>query len=511
MKLLFISDRLNKSILDPIHGLIKMTEEETEIISHELFNRLRKIRQNTFLYFVFPSANHTRFEHSIGVMHLASEMCLNAFQNASTLKRKRKKYNLENDKDIFSHDKFEGFEEIFWDLRIAALLHDIGHGPMSHQFDDFAPWSKDFIELVRADEKLFINGENLGLELANTFEKIFKAKKITEKRVEHEYVSYYFALIVLIEIGIDNKRIRRILSIMNDELKLTQVNTHINDKTYNVLPLLNQIVAGAPLDCDRMDYLLRDSYFTGVKYGTYDLNRLLKSLLPFIDNNQNIIRLGIKKSGLPAIENFLQARYELYVQVYFHKTNQACNTMLKHAAEKLEGSDFLNFESPEHFKKVYLDLSDEKFLEQMEKKLKPQYKEFASTITDLLNRRLWKRVLEVYPEPGRARKEDLDEMLDKNVTKITDKYPAMEPFVRKSLISSDPTKDLDEEKTVLLIKDEDENYEIDTSESWISHSRIFQALASKYMVGRVYIKVDSKEQESVKRFRNIKKKVLKEI
>ena len=80
-----------------------------------------------------------------------------------------------------------------------------------------------------------------------------------------------------------------------------------------------------------MDYLLRDSYFTGVKYGSYDLNRLLKSLLPFIDSEKKEVRLGIKKSGLPAIENFLQARYELYVQVYYHKTNQACNTMLKHA------------------------------------------------------------------------------------------------------------------------------------------------------------------------------------
>jgi hypothetical protein len=74
--MLLLSDKLNKSILDPIHGLIKMTETEMKIISHPLFNRLRRIKQNTFLYCVFPSANHTRFEHSIGVMHLASEMFL---------------------------------------------------------------------------------------------------------------------------------------------------------------------------------------------------------------------------------------------------------------------------------------------------------------------------------------------------------------------------------------------------------------------------------------------------
>jgi uncharacterized protein len=98
--MLLLSDKLNKSILDPIHGLIKMTETEMKIISHPLFNRLRRIKQNTFLYYVFPSANHTRFEHSIGVMYLASEIFLNAFNNSCTLKNKQSRYNISGN-DIY--------------------------------------------------------------------------------------------------------------------------------------------------------------------------------------------------------------------------------------------------------------------------------------------------------------------------------------------------------------------------------------------------------------------------
>jgi uncharacterized protein len=503
-----INNRLNKSILDPIHGLIRMTEEEMSIISHELFNRLRRIKQNTFLYYVFPSANHTRFEHSIGVMHLASEMFLNAFQNANTLKQKRDKYDLEDNDNILGAEDFETFEEIFWDLRIAALLHDIGHGPMSHLFDEFAPKNKVFLELVKKDNNLTKDGENLGLELANAIENIFTKDDSLNKSVEHEYVSYYFSLIVLKEIGLNNERIRKILTIMNGKLELTTIEIkQKGDTIYQILPLLNHIVAGAPLDCDRMDYLLRDSYFTGVKYGTYDLNRLLKSLLPFIDNDKKIIRLGIKKSGLPAIENFLQARYELYIQVYFHKTNQACNTMLSHATRNLKNLSFLNFKTPEELRSRYLDLSDENFLKLIKIELVNIDKVDASTMDDLLNRRLWKRVIEIHPEKGREREKDLEEILNKTTGLILEKYPELVPCVRKNLIKSNPVKDLDKEKAVLLVKDEDENYMIGQDNDWISDSIIFKALSSRYMVGRVYMKVNTLDSESKEMFRNIKKEI----
>jgi uncharacterized protein len=506
-----LNERLNKSILDPIHGLIRMTEEEMSIISHELFNRLRRIKQNTFLYYVFPSANHSRFEHSIGVMHLASEMYLNAFQNANTLKQKRKKYGLEDTFNILCLDDFKEFEEVFWDLRIAALLHDIGHGPMSHLFDEFAVSNNNFIDLIKKDKSLHKDGDNLGIELADSIESILKSEEAMEKKVEHEYVSYYFTLIVLAEIGLSNQRIRNILSIMNHKLNMTQINTKPKDTDfYQVLPLLNHIVAGAPLDCDRMDYLLRDSYFSGVKYGTYDLNRLLKSLLPYIDKDKKSIRLGIKKSGLPAIENFLQARYELYIQVYFHKTNQACNTMLSHATRNLEKLSFLNFENPEELRARYLELSDENFLRLVKSDLEQKNNEKdAKIMDDLLNRRLWKRVLEIHPEKGKERKEDLDTILKNSTQWILNNYPHLEAFLRENFITTNPVKDLDKEKAVLLVKDEDENYFIGQENDWVSESIIFKALSSRYMIGRIYMQVEPNNQENKDTFRNIKKEIQK--
>jgi uncharacterized protein len=508
--MLLLSDKLNKSILDPIHGLIKMTETEMRIISHPLFNRLRRIKQNTFLYYVFPSANHTRFEHSIGVMHLASEMFLNAFNNSSTLKNKQKKYNISGNDNILGIEALQqqDFETIYYDLRIAALLHDIGHGPMSHLFDKYAPSNDDFIKMVRYDNDLIIedngNKTELNKELADSMRALIPTDKLN-KHVEHEYVSFYFTAKLLKDLNFKPEQIKRILSIMNEELGLAQFTLNLNGEEFDIIPFLNQIVAGAPLDCDRMDYLLRDSYFTGVKYGIYDLNRLLKSLLPYIDKNKKIIRLGIKKSGLPAIENFLQARYELYIQIYFHKTNRSCNSMLIQATRNLKPGDFIKCDNPTEFINTYLNLSDENFLNMLETLVTSS--EDKQTINDLKNRKLWKRILEIYPSKGRQRKSDIEEQLHTIKKAIIDKYPSLEPFIKEDIIQDNPLKGLNKEKAVLLKKDKDENYILESQQNWLSESIIFQALSSNFLVGRLYIRADTSTQDGKETYRKIKEMV----
>ncbi|AST93586.1 hypothetical protein BC6307_21100 [Sutcliffiella cohnii] len=489
-----------KSVLDPIHGLIKMTEEEMEIISHPLFNRLRRIKQNTFLYYVFPSANHTRFEHSIGVMHLASEMFLSAIRNGDIVKNKQRKYNIKEDSNIVDSKYLQESEFVnaYLNLRIAALLHDIGHGPMSHLFDKFAPKSNDFLEMVKNDQSIkFCN------EFAAALDKIIKNSN--NDQVEHEYVSYYFTVKILLDLGFSEERIKTILTIMNENLNLKQIN--ING--HSLTPFLNQIVAGAPLDCDRMDYLLRDSYFTGVRYGKYDLNRLLKSLLGYIDNETNKIRLGIKNSGLPAIENFLQARYELYIQVYFHKTNQSCNTMLLASTATLINNQhkFVNCNSVKEFIEAYLKLSDEKFLDDLENAITNEIEK--SILTDLRNRRLWKRLVEIFPEEEKMRKSDIENRLKGITGYLDNKYPDLMPWVKPNFISNDPLKDLNGEKAVLLKKDNDENHIIAKRDDWIQDSIIFKALSQNYLVGRIYIKVRN-DEDSRNNFRRIKSE-LKEL
>lgn len=499
--LLFITNKLTKSILDPIHGLIRTSAEEMEIISHPLFNRLRKIKQNTFLYYVFPSANHTRFEHSIGVMHLASKMFLNAFYNANTLKEKQKKYKLQVNKNILFRESITNLEDLFLDLRIAALLHDIGHGPMSHLFDKFAPSNKEFLEMVKKDESILIDRRNI---LADSFEKILTKPNELSKNVEHEYVSLYFSLSILKDIGLKPNRIKRILTIMNEKINLWDEKINSEQNTYNIIPFLNQIVVGAPLDCDRMDYLLRDSYFTGVKYGSYDLNRLLKSLLPFIDNEEKVVILGIKKSGLPAIENFLQARNEMFVQVYFHKTNCAANTMLSYATKDFKQGEFLNCTSPEEFKLKYLELSDENFLNLITGNLTGDEKK---VMENLMNRRLWKRVVEIYPGEGILTKENISCILKKIKTYIKNNFNISN--IEDDFVLDNPLKDIEERKTELLKKDEDENYYIDSEGGWIKESKIFKALSNEYAVGRLYLGVDTNIPKHKELFRKIKKEVQK--
>jgi uncharacterized protein len=505
--MLLLSDKLNKSILDPIHGLIKMTETEMKIISHPLFNRLRRIKQNTFLYYVFPSANHTRFEHSIGVMHLASEIFLNAFNNSSTLKNKQSRYNISGNDNILDLKmlKQEEFETIYYDLRIAALLHDIGHGPMSHLFDKYAPNNDDFIKMVKHDNDLvFDNDEKkieLNKELADSLAKLITNDKL-KKHVEHEYVSFYFSAKLLKDLDFQPDQIKRILSIMNAELKLSEFKIKLNGEEFDIIPFLNQIVAGAPLDCDRMDYLLRDSYFTGVKYGTYDLHRLLKSLLPYVDNDKKIIRLGIKKSGLPAIENFLQARYELYIQIYFHKTNRSCNCMLIQATRNIKQGKFIKCNNPKEFINTYLDLSDEKFLSMLETLITDQ--EDKQTINDLKNRKLWRRIVEIYPKDGKKRISDIKNQIETIKKAILEKFPTYEPFIKEDIIQDNPLKGLNKEEAILLKKDKDENYIEDGNQNWLSESIIFEALSRHYLVGRLYIRADTSTEEGRKIYREIK-------
>jgi HD superfamily phosphohydrolase len=151
------------NILDPIHGLVKLSEIEKWILSQKPFNRLRRVKQNTFLYLVFPSANHTRFEHSIGVMYLAQQIYNNSNENYDTGALKKEKYNIAESTDFkfcSISKSLKGNETlIVQELRLAALLHDVGHGPMSHKFDQYTITGSELLNIVENDEdlKIYLN------------------------------------------------------------------------------------------------------------------------------------------------------------------------------------------------------------------------------------------------------------------------------------------------------------------------------------------------------------------
>lgn len=324
-------DNYYGSILDPLHGDIKLSEIEKWCISQPIFSRLRRVKQNTFLYYVFPSANHTRFEHSIGVMHLAGKIFDSCKENYATGQKKKEKYSVAGDSSFFDLNMLQDREEIYYqELRLAALLHDLGHGPLSHLFDEFAISESQFLKIVEADAVLN--------EYKKGFENLITANK---NKVEHEIISCAFIFKLIDDLKratlanpnkfsfsakkvIDSMSAERIVKLVEPEFDDLPEFTDSNNNNYT--SFFSRIITAFPIDADRMDYLWRDSYFSGVTYGIYDINRIFASFLA--TNSNGLVSLTFKESGLDSMLRFIQSRSHLYNQVYFHKTNRAANSML---------------------------------------------------------------------------------------------------------------------------------------------------------------------------------------
>ncbi len=267
-------------ITDPIHKYIRITDLEKKLIDTEVFQRLRKIKKLADAHLVYPSAQHTRFEHSLGVMHLAGLA-------AETLL----------DKGYIT------YKEDVESLRIAALLHDIGHGPFSHLFE----------EVLSENESKKINHEIIG-------------KKIIKETIIIDILRKY---------GYDGDYVCKL--------------------SFGESPKIfyNEIIAGS-LSADIMDYLPRDSFFTGAEYGKIDYYRLISSL-EVLSNGH----LGINKSAINSLESMLISRYQMFKAVYFHKTVRAGEVMLLHSLMSADKQlHFSNFCIEE-----YLDYTDEKTID----------------------------------------------------------------------------------------------------------------------------------------------------
>ena len=237
-------------IIDPIHDFIRVYNSELKIIDSPIFQRLRRIKQLSGAHLIYPGAQHTRFEHSLGVMHIAS-MASNSLKEKGILK---------------SHD--------ISDIRLAALLHDIGHGPFSHLFE----------EVLEKRQK--ISHEDIG-------------KKIILKTEIGDFIS---------KSGFDKRFICKLA---------------FGDSKFQ---FMNELISGA-LSADIMDYLLRDGYFTGAEHAKIDHNRLTYSLDVFKD------QLALDKSALVNFETMMISRYQMFKAVYFHKTVRAGEVMLLEAMD----------------------------------------------------------------------------------------------------------------------------------------------------------------------------------
>jgi len=272
-------------IRDPVYGFIKFNDWEKDIINHPAFQRLRRIRQLGLTDLIYPGAMHTRFEHSLGVMHLATKM-----YDAIVEKEENKKILKE-----YLHYDDAGLKRDRQIVRLAALLHDIGHPPFSH-----------------ASEELFpVNPQ-------------------TKKRFKHE--DYTVAIIKgPLKDVIENHDLNSNYKIKADEV------ASLIEGTGKDRILFWRILISSQLDADRADYLLRDSLHIGVKYGIYDIDRLLITLSLGINPEKTEtgeIILGVTKGGWRVAESLIIARYLMFTQVYYHKARRAYDFMLKEAIKE---------------------------------------------------------------------------------------------------------------------------------------------------------------------------------
>ncbi|MBT7608206.1 MAG: HD domain-containing protein [Bacteriovoracaceae bacterium] len=263
-------------IRDPVHGSIHILKEEVPIIRDNFFQRLRNIKQLGFSDYVFPGATHTRFLHSIGVMNVGTKAFDKLFPSETT--------NIE----------FMRLRETF---KLACLLHDVGHAPLSHSTETVMPSLSSL-----CIPKNFLAENDLLINRQATHE------DYTIKAIADSDFSESFSLIEK-KFGVSRQHVAELIQ------------GHTTDKEYfiinnkNYFPILHQLVS-SEMDCDRMDYLLRDSYFCGVSYGHYDLDWLLDNLEQCEVNNQ--IFLGISERAVVTFDDFLLSRYHMFVMVYFH-------------------------------------------------------------------------------------------------------------------------------------------------------------------------------------------------
>ncbi len=314
-------------IRDPVHGSIHILDEEIPIIRDDFFQRLRNIKQLGFSEYVFPGATHTRFIHSIGVMNIASSAFDRLFKNRL------------QDKNI------QRLKETF---KLACLLHDVGHAPLSHSTETVMP---KLSELYIPKDFLSLKDQKNDRQATH--------EDYTIKSIVDSSFAGSFSLVEK-KFGVQRKHIADLIT------------GHTSDPDYfkvegvNYFPILSQLVS-SELDCDRMDYLLRDSYFCGVSYGSYDLDWMLDNLEVCIEND--MAYLGINERAVVTFDDFLLSRYHMFIMVYFHY-RAVCLEQLLYKYFKTSPTEYVIPASIEE----YIE-HDDQFLMKVLRKSKNKYAE----------------------------------------------------------------------------------------------------------------------------------------
>lgn len=252
----------NIFVRDVIHSDIQIDEKMQEIIDTREFQRLHRIRQLSCDYFVFPTATHTRFSHSLGTYYVMKKLIAHFEQELKLIG-----YTVQEEDKTLAH--------------VAALLHDLGHGAYSHAFErifglkSHEMWTLDILN----DENTEIHGK-----IVKNYGELF---------------------------------LKRLLEIMSKSYK--------DESNANIFSIIATLVS-SQTDADRMDYLLRDSYFTSVSNGMYDIDRLIKSF--GVEEIGDSLRIYVNQKYMSTLEEYVLARYFMHNEVYQHATKKHMEDIL---------------------------------------------------------------------------------------------------------------------------------------------------------------------------------------
>lgn len=484
-----------RSVLDPVHGLIRLTDREMQVVDHPLFQRLRHIKQNGLLLYVFPAATHTRFEHSLGVLFVAhgmlNELTLNSRVGVSKGSVKQSEDASLGDAIEFPAAHSPEWNFVYQTTRLAALAHDLGHGPLSHTFDSFSP-KRELIKKLLTDRKLAALAPLAEVMLTWGIDSKLPVSHAKNLRAPHELMSCIFFTLIWNDIKGAPDVAQAVCAALLGGEAYAKIE---NNEARKWIPLVHDIVASAPADADRMDYMERDSRSIGVTYGLFDRERVLKSLLCYVGGSSDapVYRLGLKHSGLQAIENLMQARYELFVQVYYHKTNRAISRMLDAIAAlaNTRMNLFGDVSTLSSLSDRYADLSDEQFfrtlLGRRNEVETPQ--DIRSIAEDIQSRRLWKRVL----DPSAT--DEAEQILEILRTEFADEAD----WIRKDTSKPKALKDI-ESGAALLFRDGSGTYRTGRTLRWSVESTVIQGLeeADRKSVRIYYEKVDPKQAKAIR-------------
>jgi uncharacterized protein len=360
-------------IRDPVHGSISILDQQIPIIENPFFGRLRNIKQLGFSEYVFPGATHTRFIHSIGTMSIGERVFTKVFE------KKGHEFT-----PFLKHDphgkKIIRLKETF---KLACLLHDIGHAPLSHSTEIVMP-------------------EKSALNLPIEFNKEMKGEEKTRGKIQATHEDYTIKAIVDSTLTSSFKESHNRFGV--EEICVAEL---IKGQTHNpdyftldgicYFPFLHQLVS-SELDCDRMDYLLRDSYFCGVNYGKFDLEWLLENIRPALIGDQ--VYLGISERAVITFDDFLLSRYHMFVMVYFHYRAVCLEQLLI----KFFHSSPLEYEIPSSIDE-YQDHDDHYLM----KVLRKSSNKFAKSI---VKNQIPKKIFESFNTPQHIRLDKIKDYLE---------------------------------------------------------------------------------------------------